>query len=221
MSNNSPCILHIETSGKLCSVALSKGGKILSCLEEYDEKYIHAEKTTVFIQQLVKDHLSSIKELSAISISIGPGSYTGLRIGLSTAKAMSFALDIPLIPINTLDIYLHLLEHVNTNKFAMLDARRMEVYAKGVRHDGIVILPSSAQIVEENSFKDFEPFMVIGDATDKLSELWKERKNIAFSEVKSVSARHQLELSLLQYESGTYQDTEKIVPLYLKEFQSN
>ena len=132
MRNNNPCILHVETSAKLCSVALSVGNEIAACLEQYDDNYIHAEKTSVFIDQIINEHLASINDLDAISISIGPGSYTGLRIGLSTVKALAFALKIPIIPINTLDIYLHLIKDESLNKFAMIDARRMEVYLKGV-----------------------------------------------------------------------------------------
>ena len=90
-------ILNIETATKSCSVALAKDGQLLDCIEEVSEKYSHAEQLTVFIQDILAKHQFSTKDLDAVAISSGPGSYTGLRIGVSTAKGMCYALDIPLI----------------------------------------------------------------------------------------------------------------------------
>ena len=95
-------ILHLETSTKVCSVALSKNGQLLQLVETSEEGYVHGEKLTLFIQEILAKEEISPKALKAISVASGPGSYTGLRIGVSTAKGLCFALDIPLIAIDSL-----------------------------------------------------------------------------------------------------------------------
>ena len=144
-------ILNIETATKSCSVALAKDGQLLDCIEEVSEKYSHAEQLTVFIQDILAKHQFSTKDLDAVAISSGPGSYTGLRIGVSTAKGMCYALDIPLISVSTLEAMAQVVkddyaEHILC---PMIDARRMEVYCAffGKHHS-----PVSAKVIEADSF---------------------------------------------------------------------
>ena len=122
-------ILNIETATKNCSVSIAKEGQTLLCKELAEEGYSHAEKLHVFIEEILKELQLTFTDLSAIAVSQGPGSYTGLRIGVSSAKGLAYALDIPLIAIDTLTI---LASQVNISDgfiIPMIDARRMEVYS--------------------------------------------------------------------------------------------
>ena len=123
-------ILLIETATKSCSVSLSSENKIIACKEEVNKQYSHAEKLTIFITELFKTQDFSIKDLDAIAVSKGPGSYTGLRIGISTAKGLCYALDIPLISVSTLKAMAFRMAQKEESYLycPMIDARRMEVY---------------------------------------------------------------------------------------------
>src|SRR5690554_100574 len=107
--------LHIETSTKVCSVALSENGKLIDLLEESSDAYIHSERLTVFIDQICKKNNWKLNELNAIVVTSGPGSYTGLRIGISTAKGLCYALSIPLIAVNTLESIAYLAQKQHPN----------------------------------------------------------------------------------------------------------
>ena len=124
-------ILHIETATKTCSVALSVDSNLVDTIETHSEQYIHGEKLTLFIQNILEKNSISFDQLSALSISSGPGSYTGLRIGAATAKGICFAKNIPLIAIDTLDAFESCARssYPNNTLCVMLDARRMEVYS--------------------------------------------------------------------------------------------
>ena len=147
-------ILNIETATKNCSVALANEGKTILCKEIAEEGYSHAERLHVFIEEIIKEAGISLNDLSAIAVSQGPGSYTGLRIGVSAAKGLCFALGIPLIAVDTLQV---LASQVNIDDgliVPMIDARRMEVYsaifsAKFDKKREIL-----AEIIDENSFSD-------------------------------------------------------------------
>ena len=121
-------ILNIETATKNCSVALAKEGKTIFCKEIAEEGYSHAERLHVFIEEIIKEAGISLNDLSAVAVSQGPGSYTGLRIGVSAAKGLCFALDIPLISIHTLKAMATAISIEEGVKIPLLDARRMEVY---------------------------------------------------------------------------------------------
>lgn len=127
-------ILHIETATKICSVAVSEAGNILAFHEEHPDNYVHGEQLTLFIEKVCIKARIQLSDLDAVSVSIGPGSYTGLRIGLSTAKGLCFGLEIPIICIETLDSLLVTArsKYPNATLCAMLDARRMEVYTKSI-----------------------------------------------------------------------------------------
>ena len=121
-------ILNLETATKNCSVSIAKDGKTVVCLEVAEEGYSHAEKLHVFIEQVLQQAGITFQELKAVAVSQGPGSYTGLRIGVSAAKGLSYALNIPLLATDTLEALSREINIDNGTIIPMLDARRMEVF---------------------------------------------------------------------------------------------
>ena len=122
-------ILNIETATKNCSVSLARNGVTILCKEIAEEGYSHAEKLHVFIEEIIKESQLNIKDLHAVAVSKGPGSYTGLRIGVSTAKGLCYALGIPLISVDTLAVLAAAVKQNDGLIVPMIDARRMEVYS--------------------------------------------------------------------------------------------
>ncbi len=218
----STMILHIETATKVCSVALSLDGNLVAIKESTSDAYIHGESLTLFIEEVFRIANLKIVHLSAVSISSGPGSYTGLRIGVSTAKGLCFALQIPLIQIPTLASLMQLCrnEVPRQNLLAALDARRMEVYSLMQAPDGTILKSLSADTVNENSYSEFDPFVCFGDATIKLKELWANR-DIIFKDNIYCSAKGQVNLAYSKFKAQEFEDLGNFVPLYLKEFQTN
>jgi tRNA threonylcarbamoyladenosine biosynthesis protein TsaB len=218
----STLILHIETATKVCSVALSLDGNLVALKESASDAYIHGESLTLFIEEVFRIANLKIEHLSAVSISSGPGSYTGLRIGVSTAKGLCFALQIPLIQIPTLASLMQLCrnEVPRQNLLAALDARRMEVYSLMQAPDGTILKSLSADTVNENSYSEFDPFVCFGDATIKLKELWANRA-IIFKDDIYCSAKGQVDLAYSKFKAQEFEDIGNFVPLYLKEFQTN
>lgn len=218
----SAVLLHIETATKVCSVALSVDGRLVALKESTSDAYIHGESLTLFIEEVFRTANLKIENLAAVSISSGPGSYTGLRIGVSTAKGLCFALQIPLIQIPTLASLTHLCrnEVPTQNLLAALDARRMEVYSLMQAPDGTILKSLSADTVDENSYSEFEPFVCFGDATFKLKELWANRA-VIFKDDIYCSAKGQVELAYSKFKAQEFEDLGNFVPLYLKEFQTN
>jgi tRNA threonylcarbamoyladenosine biosynthesis protein TsaB len=217
-----PIILHIETATKICSVAVSGGGSLLALVEEETDAYIHGESLTLFIVKALKEANVKETDLQAVSVSIGPGSYTGLRIGLSTAKGLCFGLDIPIICIPTLDSLLAIghIKYPDNVICAMLDARRMEVYTKTINAQGSEVQELKAVVIEENTFLDEEPFVYFGDGAHKLQTLWVKRKAIFDSSLK-ISATGQIELATSLYKNETFDNLSSCKPLYLKQFGIN
>jgi len=215
-------ILHIETATKVCSVSLSIDGKLAATKESASDTYIHGECLTLFIEEVLELSNLKIEQLSAVSISSGPGSYTGLRIGVSTAKGLCFALQIPLIQIPTLASLMQICrsEVPTQNLLAALDARRMEVYSLMQSSDGKILKSLSADTVDENSYSEFDPFVCFGDATFKLKELWANR-DIIFKDDIYCSAKGQVEIAYSKFKAQEFEDLGNFVPLYLKEFQTN
>ena len=218
----SAVLLHIETATKVCSVALSVDGRLVALKESTSDAYIHGESLTLFIEEVFRTANLKIEHLAAVSISSGPGSYTGLRIGVSTAKGLCFALQIPLIQIPTLSSLMQLCrnEVPRQNLLAALDARRMEVYSLMQAPDGKILKSLSADTVDENSYSEFEPFVCFGDATFKLKELWANRA-VIFKDDIYCSAKGQVELAYSKFKAQEFEDLGNFVPLYLKEFQTN
>lgn len=215
-------ILHLETATKVCSVAISDNGTLISCKETEEEGYSHGENLTLFVEEVLKDAGCTMGDLDAISVASGPGSYTGLRIGASTAKGMCYALRIPLIAIDALTALSELAreKHANARICAMIDARRMEAYTMISNENGAVLKEISADILDESSYAAWEPFVFVGDAAFKAIELWKERPCTADLGVRS-SARGQIRLALEKFNRKEFEDVAYWEPFYLKDFVVN
>ncbi len=213
-------ILHIETATKTCSTAISKNGYLIDIIEEHPENYIHSEKLTLNIQELIKRNQIDFKQLSAVSFSSGPGSYTGLRIGSSTAKGICYALDIPLISIPTLLLYdiCARKKGVIGNVCSMIDARRMEVYS--CITNGIDLLKkTSSDVLNKDSYLRFDPLTVVGDGAFKVKEIWSHRK-IAFLFDVILSSKYQVELAYEKFNNQDFENLRLFEPNYYKEFQT-
>ena len=211
--------LHIETSTKVCSVAISKNGQLIDLLEESSDAYIHSERLTVFIDQICKKNDWKLNELGAIVVTSGPGSYTGLRIGVSTAKGLCYALSIPMIAVNTLEsiAYLARKKHPNSSICAMIDARRMEVFSTIFDADFKVIKSLSADILEEETYEKYLPIVVCGDGASKTKEIWNNRDVIIDESIVS-SAAGQVEIAFEKYTNEEFEDVAYFEPKYLKDF---
>ena len=161
-------ILNLETATKNCSVSISQHGKTILCKEIAESGYSHAERLHVFIEECLKESNITFKDLSAIAVSQGPGSYTGLRIGVSTAKGLCFALDLPLIAIDTLQVLASQLTITEGVIIPMIDARRMEVYSAIYNSDYEKTREVQAEILTENSFEEIaETIHFVGDCSEK------------------------------------------------------
>jgi tRNA threonylcarbamoyladenosine biosynthesis protein TsaB len=214
-------ILHLETATKSCSVALSKDGKLLSLKESLTEEFSHGENLTLYIQDVLNGAGINIDKLHAVSIASGPGSYTGLRIGVSTAKGICYALKIPLIAIDALTSLALIAKekYPKHNLCAMIDARRMEVYCSIYNSCMETLRPISAEIIDEESFKMFEPFIFFGDGASKAAEIWSGRNCIFDSAIFS-SATGQIQKAYEKFQNNEFEDVAYFEPFYLKDFVS-
>ena len=212
-------ILHLETATKVCSVALSLNGELVSLEESIDDNYSHGEKLTLFIEKVLRDAQITPGHLGAISVASGPGSYTGLRIGVATAKGLCFALGIPLIAIDALTSLSEIAKekHPTKTRCSLIDARRMEVYCQIVDGNGALLKPISADIIDENSYKEFGPFVYFGDGAEKLEETWKEREVDVDLSIHS-SATGQVKLAFQKFGQSDFEDVAYFEPFYLKDF---
>ncbi|MBW7867668.1 MAG: tRNA (adenosine(37)-N6)-threonylcarbamoyltransferase complex dimerization subunit type 1 TsaB [Brumimicrobium sp.] len=212
-------LLHIETATKVCSVALSEDGKLVDVLEESSGEYIHSEKLTIFIEEICKRNHWNLQDLQGIVVTSGPGSYTGLRIGVSTAKGLCFGLDIPLISVNTLEsiTQLALIKYPDAIICAMIDARRMEVFSGIYDNQMRLVKPLSADILDDNSYAEFEPFVVCGDGAEKVQTLWPNR-NITVDITILSSASGQVQIAYQKYLNQEFEDVAYFEPKYLKDF---
>jgi tRNA threonylcarbamoyladenosine biosynthesis protein TsaB len=213
-------ILHLETATKVCSVALSKNGKCVQLVEISSDSFVHGEKLTLFIDEVLKQESIEASGLSAVSISSGPGSYTGLRIGVSVAKGLCYALKIPLIAIDSLRSLAEQLVDINKNQniLSMIDARRMEVFSACYSSDKKVLKPISADVLDENSYRELEPFIAIGDSNEKLKELWKDRNGILFEDRIHASAKSQVIYCFNKFIAKEFENVAYFEPFYLKDF---
>lgn len=212
-------ILHLETSTKVCSVALSLNGMLIAEKETEEDGYSHGENLTLFIQDVLDQAKISVKFLSAVSVSSGPGSYTGLRIGVSTAKGLCFPLEISLIAIDSLLSLTEIAKakHDSINLCALIDARRMEVYSAIYDTNGKQVKEITADIIDQLSYSQFEPFVYFGDGAEKLNEIWQNKNCTADLSIKS-SAKGQINLAYKKFLSKEFEDVAYFEPLYLKDF---
>lgn len=213
-------ILNIETATTNCSVSLSKDGEILVLKEDNNLNYSHAESLHVFIDEVLTSANLNTTQLDAIAVSKGPGSYTGLRIGVSTAKGLCFALDIRLISIETLQS-LALQVNINSGVIVpILDARRMEVYSAIFDRKHKQIRATEAQILDANSFQTYlnnGKVYFIGNGVEKAKTLIV-HSNAVFIENKLPSAHEMASLSYDKFKKNDTEDVAYFEPYYLKEF---
>ncbi len=220
-------ILHIETSTIACSVSLAKGGNVLAC-KELSEKNIHASLITVFIQEIMQLTGLTLRDVDAIAVSKGPGSYTGLRIGVSTAKGLCYALDRPLIAVDTLKAMAWKASHETGSAemlyCPMIDARRMEVYTAIYNIELSEVQPVQARIIEEGSFSDIlnkYEVLFFGDGALKCRDAIGNPDKARFITDFQNSALHMIELALDKYNKQQFENLAYFEPYYLKDFIAN
>lgn len=218
-------ILNIETSTTLCSVSIAKEGKVLAS-KEVNDGYTHAENLHVFIEEVLAKAGVSAKDLNAVAVGSGPGSYTGLRIGVSAAKGLAYALQIPLIAINTLQIMSAAVIKENKSDVLfcpMLDARRMEVYAAIFDKDLNTMKETSAQILPDaiSFFETGKPICFFGDGMPKCKEVLSQIPDASFIENIVPSSTALAEISYQKHRKGQFEDVAYFEPFYLKNFQIN
>jgi len=215
-------ILSVETATKNCSVSLSKNGKTLSCKEIAEQNFSHAEKLHVFIEEILKENNIRLQDLNAIAVSKGPGSYTGLRIGVSSVKGLCFALNIPMIAIDTLTLLAKQITINNGIIIPMIDARRMEVYSAFFDQEHTMQREVRADIIDENSYADITTNIhLVGDGIAKFKEVLTNDKFIFHDAVIYPSANEMSDLAFEKYKISDFVDAAYFEPYYLKDFLLN
>ena len=215
-------ILNIETATKNCSVALFNGSDLISEKSLLSEKYSHSETLTLFIEDVMMNSPYTLKDLDAISVSKGPGSYTGLRIGVSTAKGLSYSLSKPLISVSTLQSMAFSMSKKMPNfdlYCPMIDARRMEVFSAFYNKENQQVREVKADIIDENSYNTFldKKILFFGDGSEKCKGIVKV-KNTSFIDDIYPSASDMSELSLEKFKNNYFEDVAYFEPFYLKDF---
>ncbi|AEM70925.1 universal protein YeaZ [Allomuricauda ruestringensis DSM 13258] len=214
-------ILNIETATTNCSVSISKDKDIIVLKENNAASYSHSEQLHVFIKEALKEASLSFSDLDAVAISKGPGSYTGLRIGVSAAKGLCFSLDLPLIAIPTLQSMAHQVD-LNPGELVIpvLDARRMEVYSCIYGSDYKEVRETRAEIVNEESFSDYvsdKKVYVVGSGAEKCRGVL-QHPNFVFNESVVPSAKEMASIAFKKYEAGQFENVAYFEPYYLKDF---
>ncbi|WP_196889741.1 tRNA (adenosine(37)-N6)-threonylcarbamoyltransferase complex dimerization subunit type 1 TsaB [Aureivirga sp. CE67] len=213
-------ILNIETATKNCSVSISKDGEILVMKELNNGNYSHAEMLHPFIKEIISEADLTFSDLDAVAVSKGPGSYTGLRIGVSAAKGFAYSLDIPLISVPTLEVLANSISIDEGSIVPMLDARRMEVYSAIFNSKKEQTRAIKAEIIDENSFSEVlekEKVHFVGDAVEKCEEVIK-HENAIFYESKFPSAKEMGKLAETKFKNEEFEDVAYFEPFYLKDF---
>lgn len=218
-------ILNIETATEVCSVALASDGKVVA-LQEEPKGRNHALLLTSFIEDCINQAGVAFTDLDAIAVSKGPGSFTGLRIGVSTAKGLCYALDKPLTSVNSLQSMAAVA--LEKNKFPeaelfcpMIDARRMEVYTAFFNRKGEFVVETAAQIIDNKSFEAVlvaNKVLFFGDGMQKCRELLNSSENALFLEENTNSALGMVHFSENSYKNGLFESTAYFEPFYLKDF---
>jgi tRNA threonylcarbamoyladenosine biosynthesis protein TsaB len=219
--NKEKVILNIETASTNCSVSLAQGGEILALKEFNSAAYSHSEQLHLFIEEVLKEASVSKSSIKAIAVSKGPGSYTGLRIGVSAAKGLCYALELPLISISTLEAMAHQIKMENEGVIiSLLDARRDEVYMSVYNQEYQCISPTEAKIIDPDSFKRFERksnIHFVGPGAAKCAEI-APIKQAEYHLEAVPSAREMAALSQEKYAKGQFEDVAYFEPFYLKDF---
>lgn len=212
-------ILNIETATKNCSVALAKDGNLILCRQIAEQGYSHAEKLHVFIEEILKESNVTFPQLQAVAVSQGPGSYTGLRIGVSAAKGLCYALGIPLIAIDTLQVLARQAKITSGIIVPMIDARRMEVYSAVFNSDYEKIRNVQAEIITTDSFSEIEEMVYfIGDSSEKCKAVLTRANFVFLDDIVYPSAREMCMLSFQNFQNKNFEDLAYFEPFYLKDF---
>ena len=211
-------ILQIETSTTNCSVAISRDGKTIA-VKEISNGYSHAENLHVFMKEILEKNNLEFTDLNAIAVSKGPGSYTGLRIGVSAAKGLCFALEVPLIALETLEVLAQQVDIETGYIVPMIDARRLEAYTKVYDSNYKAVREIQAEILDERSFSDFlekEKVVFVGNKTEKTQEIIS-HSNAQFIDTVP-SAKEMSVLAYNKYKKNDIEDAAYFEPYYLKDF---
>ncbi|MFC4218737.1 tRNA (adenosine(37)-N6)-threonylcarbamoyltransferase complex dimerization subunit type 1 TsaB [Flagellimonas marina] len=214
-------LLNLETATTNCSVCISKGSEVILLKENNAVNYSHSEQLHVFIKEVLQEASLSFSDLDAVTISKGPGSYTGLRIGVSAAKGLCFSLDLPLISIPTLESMAHQVQlEEGELVIPVLDARRMEVYSTVFNHQFEKIRETRAEIIDENSFADYvseHKVHVVGSGAAKCKDVLT-HPNFKFDASIVPSAKEMAPIAFEKYKKGQFEDVAYFEPYYLKDF---
>ena len=216
-----PLILHIESATGICSTCISCGSEILD-LQEAEEVFQHSNALTKLINKCLNNSGLTLKELDAVALSSGPGSYTSLRVGASTAKGICYALDKPLISVDTLQsLALSTIKKMPIKEALycpMIDARRMEVYCNVFDSKGNPLSSTIAKVIDKRSFEDYfnngQTIVFCGNGADKCRETID--SPCAIFDPSECSAAYLPELALHHFENKIFEDTAYFIPLYLK-----
>lgn len=217
-------LLHIETSASNCSVCVSENDHLLTCVE-LNQDNIHAEKLIPFCDEALLQASLKYSDLHAISVSSGPGSYTGLRIGVSAAKGFCYTLEIPLIAVPTLEALAQGMSACSDNSellIPMIDARRMEVYAAVYNNQLQLLQDAHPVVVTENQFQEFTDDKQVafgGDGMPKCKSLLVDHNHAYFCDTISQSAKHLIAPAYRRYVNNEFADVAYFEPFYLKTFQ--
>ncbi len=213
-------ILSIETATKVCSVSVAEDGVEIATQSETSAKYSHLERLNTLILDVTKKAGVTLQNMDAIAVSEGPGSYTGLRIGTSTAKGICYGLDIPLIAVNSLRALAALKPASNSLLCPLFDARRMEVYAALYNAELATVSPTAAVVVDEQSFAAFltdQTVCFFGPGAEKCQSVIN-HSNAIFDLETKVSAKGMNKLAFSKFQQSEFADTAYFEPFYLKDF---
>lgn len=217
--------LALETSTRNCSVAIFQGEQILSIKEEHSDQYIHSEKLHLFIEEVLAQAKINASDLEGIAVGSGPGSYTGLRIGVASAKALAYALKIPIISAKGTELMVEQVLAENdlpeeSQLLPMIDARRMEVYSACFSIKDRSWTEVKPEIIDENSYQEFEgPLYYFGDGAEKCKPVLVPAK-FHYLELPFPSVKGFAKIGLQRFESGNFEDPAYFEPFYLKAFQA-
>lgn len=214
-------ILYLETSSKNCSVAVSDNEKLLCVCEEVSENYKQSESLHTYVEWALEGAGISLKEIEAVSLGKGPGSYTGLRIGAASAKGFCYGLKVPLVAVNSLESMIEPFLGSNYDFVVpLVDARRMEVYtAVYDAHTGKEVSPTEAKILDETSFEEFrdKKVLFVGDGAKKAKEILN-LPDAVFNENVYPSSQYLIRKTLEKIENREFEDMAYFEPFYLKDF---
>ncbi|MGB5498155.1 MAG: tRNA (adenosine(37)-N6)-threonylcarbamoyltransferase complex dimerization subunit type 1 TsaB [Maribacter sp.] len=214
-------ILNLETATTNCSVSIAKDGKLLAVKEQDTPSYSHSEQLHIFIQEVLIKASLTVNDLDAVAVSKGPGSYTGLRIGVSAAKGLCFALNVPLISVPTLSNMAEQVQDLEMDYIIpVLDARRMEVYSAVFDNSLFQVRETRAEIIDQFSFQEYiskGKILVVGSGAEKCKAPL-DGLNVVFDTAVVPSSREMCQLSFNKFMDKDFENVAYFEPYYLKDF---